>query len=392
MKILFLSRWFPYPTTNGSKLRIYNLLRGLAKHHDVTLVSFADQPGINPDVAEIRSLCSNVSVVPWREFDPGSARARLGFLSFTPRSIIDTFSPEMAQTITKLLADHKYDLVIASQLSMASYRPFFRNVPAIFEEVEIGLSQDGTRDAYPLKWLRHAITWLKLRTYLSHLLNSFQACTVASVSEKDLLASNFSLHDVTLEVVPNCVDMSAYEIIRTGQVPNQLIFSGSFRYLPNYEAVLWYIENVHPYVLEAVPDANLVITGDHANLPLPTVANVRLAGFVDDIKSLISASSASVVPLWSGGGTRLKILEAMAIGTPVIATTKGAEGLRAQNEKHILIADEPRKFAECVVRILRDKELGRQVSSNARQFVRENYDWSITMPIFLSLAEKAASG
>src|SRR5512143_3124503 len=81
MKILFLSRWFPYPSTNGSKLRIYNLLRGLANHHDVTLLSFADQPSVNPDVSEIQAICSDVYIVPWREFDPKSIRARIGFLS-----------------------------------------------------------------------------------------------------------------------------------------------------------------------------------------------------------------------------------------------------------------------------------------------------------------------
>jgi glycosyltransferase involved in cell wall biosynthesis len=333
-----------------------------------------------------------VSVVPWREFDPGSSRARLGFLSFTPRSIIDTFSPEMAQAITKSLSAHKYDLVIASQLSMASYRPYFRNIPAIFEEVELGLSQDGIRDVNPLKRLRNAITWLKLRAYLSELLNSFQACTVASEPEQRLLGSNFSLPKVLVEVVPNCVDVNTYEIPRLGQIPNQLIFSGSFRYHPNYEAVLWYLENVHPYVLQEIPEANLVITGDHAELPLPTASNVRLVGFVDDIKSLISSSSASIAPLLSGGGTRLKILEAMAIGTPVIATAKGTEGLRVQNGKHLLIADEPARFAESVIRILRDKELGKQISSNARQFVRENHDWSTAMPKFLRLVEKAVSG
>ena len=101
MKILFLSRWFPYPTNNGSKLRIYNLLRGLSKHHDVTLLSFADQPDVNPEAPEVRSICSGVQVIPWREFDPNSTRAKLGFLSLKPRSIIDTFSPEMAQAITQ---------------------------------------------------------------------------------------------------------------------------------------------------------------------------------------------------------------------------------------------------------------------------------------------------
>jgi len=181
MKILFLSRWFPYPTNNGSKLRIYNLLRGLAKHHDVTLLSFADQPDVSPDAPEVRSLCSDVYVVPWREFDPNSARARFGFLNLAPRSIVDTFSPEMAQKITQLVNVHKYDLVVASQLSMAAYRPYYKNIPAVFEEVEIGLIHGEAHHSLDLKKrLRRAFTWFKLRMYLSRLLASFQACTVVS--------------------------------------------------------------------------------------------------------------------------------------------------------------------------------------------------------------------
>ncbi len=391
MKILFLSRWFPYPTNNGSKLRIYNLLRELSKHHDVTLLSFVDQPDVSPDSPEMHRLCSNVHIVPWREFDPTSTRARFGLLSRTPRSIIDTFSSEMAGMITTLLATRTYDLVIASQLSMAAYRPYFKDVPAVFEEVEIGLSHDRTGVGNPIKRIRHAFTWFKLRTYLSQLLNSFQACTVVSEQEQQLIVSNFSLHNVLLEIIPNCVNMDEYPNQRSELVPNQLVFSGSFRYRANYEAMLWYIENVHPSVLREIPDSHLVITGDHADLPLPSNRNIILTGYVDDVKAWISTSCVSIAPLLSGGGTRLKILEAMAVGTPEVATAKGTEGLMADHCKHLLIADEPTAFAESVITILRDKEFSQQISTNAQRLVKENYDWSAVMPKFLSLIERVAS-
>jgi hypothetical protein len=110
MNILFLSRWFPFPTNNGSKLRVAGLLRGLAKHHAVTLLSFADQPDVSPDAPELRSLCSEVHVVPWREFDPNSRRARLGLFSLQPRFLLDTHSEEMAGLIRRALAEKKYGL------------------------------------------------------------------------------------------------------------------------------------------------------------------------------------------------------------------------------------------------------------------------------------------
>jgi glycosyltransferase involved in cell wall biosynthesis len=392
MNILFLSRWFPYPTNNGSKLRIYNLIRGLAAHHRVTLLTFADQTDVNPDVPEIRTVCSEVHMVPWREFNPNSTRARLGFLSRTPRSLIDTFSLEMAQKISRLVETGKYDLVIASQLSMASYRSYFKELPAIFDEVEIGLTHDKLRVANPKEQLRHAFTWFKLRVYLSQLLNSFQACTVASHQEYQLLCNDFSLPDVDLEVIPNGVDVSKYENHRTAPIANQIIFAGSFRYGPNYEAMQWYLEKIQPLVLEGIADASLVITGDHMGLPLPSARNVRLTGYVDDIKTLISSSCVSIAPLLTGGGTRLKILEAMASGVPVVSTRKGTEGLMVRDGEHLLIADDPEKFAGCIIRLLQDKAFGERISSSALHLVQEHYDWAAVMPKFLKLTEQVVSG
>ena len=103
MKILFLSRWFPYPVNNGSKLRLYNLLRGLKQHHDVTLLSFIDQAWEDPDKFDVREICSDVKVVPWREFNPRGGRALWGVFSLKPRSIIDTFSPKMADMVAEIM-------------------------------------------------------------------------------------------------------------------------------------------------------------------------------------------------------------------------------------------------------------------------------------------------
>jgi polysaccharide biosynthesis protein PslH len=391
MKILFLSRWFPYPSNNGSKLRIYNLLRGLAKHHDVTLLSFADQFDGSPDAPEIQSLCSEVHVVPWREFNPQSWRARLGFLSLKPRSIVDTFSAEMATKITQLLFRCDYDLVIASQLSMAAYHPYFKKVPSLFEEVEIGLSfSDVPRSSNFKKRVRYAFTWFKLRKYLLRLLDSFQACTVVSEQERQLLVHNFPRQKSKIKIIPNCVQVNGYKSQQSILVPNQLIFSGSFRYHVNYEAMLWFVHEVYPQVLEQIPNAHLIITGDHANLSFPSAPNITLTGYVDDIKTLIASSWISVAPLLSGGGTRLKILEAMSVGTPVVSTSKGAEGLDATIGEHLLVADEPRVFADYVVKILKDKNLHDKIAANAYKFVKETYDWEAIMPHFLHLVEVTA--
>ena len=388
MKILFLSRWFPYPSDNGSKLRIHNLLHGLSQHHEVTLLSFADQAEVELEAADVRSVYSDAHFVPWKEFNPHSWRARLGFISFKPRSVVDTFSPEMAQKINWILKSQDYNLVIASQLPMAAYYPYFKGVPALFEELEIGLSYQHFH--HSLDWknrLRHAFTWFKLHIYLSQLLKFFRAVTVVSEQEEKLVARSFP-NVKNIQVIPNCMNMDDYQEVHAEPKPNTLIFTGSFRYHANYEAMLWFTREVFPLILEQVPDAQLIITGDHTDLLLPSSKGVFLTGYVRDIKSLIASSTVSVAPLLSGGGTRLKILEAMALGTPVVATSKGVEGLDARNDEHLLVSDMPVEFARHVIKLLHEKDFRHRLAMNASRFVRENYDWRKIMPKYLKVVEQ----
>jgi glycosyltransferase involved in cell wall biosynthesis len=391
MKILFLSRWFPYPPDNGSKLRIYNLLRGLAGSHEVTLLSFVDQPQADVNAPQLASLCRDVQTVPWKPFNPNSPRARLGFVSPLPRSVIDTFSEDMKQRIENALATRVFDLVIASEIDMAAYSPYFSHVPAMFEEAEVGVLYEKYARATPAwRRLRHTMTWTKHRHYLARLLPNFRACTVVSERECHILSQAVPDHPL-IEVVPNCVDLAAYADVQEAPRPGRLIFTGSFTYYPNYEAMRWFLAAVYPQVQAQVPGAHMFVTGNHAGRPLPPAGAVTLTGFVDDVRPVIARSSVSVVPLHTGGGTRLKILEAMALRTPVVATPKGAEGLEAEADKHLVIAETPDDFARAVIRLLQQPEWRRQITENAYQLVREKYDWATVMPRFLDLVERVAA-
>jgi glycosyltransferase involved in cell wall biosynthesis len=389
MRILFLSGWFPYPSDNGSKLRIYNLLRGLASHHAVTLLSFSEDQISEAVYATVRDLCRDVQVVPWKAFTPQSWRARLGLLSTKPRSVIEMFQPAMQAQIEQALAVQAYDLIIASQGLLASYSHCFRGLPALFEEVELGLFFDRFRQATTLRTrLRHGLTWLKQRHYIQTLLPRFRACTVVSHREQQLVRRIASAYDA-VEIVPNGIHVADYRSLLE-PVPNMLIFTGSFRYHANHEAMIWFLSKVWPLIQEQVPEARLTITGDHANLPLPPAPNVTLTGIVENIHPLLAQSWLSLAPLWSGGGTRLKILEAMATGTPVVATAKGAEGLGLQHNEHLLIADEPSDYASAVVSLLRDGGLRHRLARSAHQAIAQSYDWSAIMPRFLRLVEWVA--
>ena len=390
MHILFLSRWFPFPPNNGSKIRINNLLRGLSGHHTVSLLSFMETDDAEPDIAAAAEVCRSVRVIRRKPFTPESWSARLAYFSFAPRSVIDTFSPEMALAIKETLAAEKIDLVVASQVDMAVYSRYFRGLPAIFEEVETGvLYEQFARAESPLQRLRFGLTWAKHRRYLRLLFKDFQACTVVSAQERVLLQRVVGGME-TVEVLPNCIDLADYVGVNEPPQPGTLVFMGAFSYNPNYEAMVWFVEKVLPIIQSELPGVRLTITGNHQNRPLPPAENVTLTGFVDDIRPLVARSWASIVPLHTGGGTRLKILEAMALGTPVIATPKGAEGLDAEPGRHLLVADSPAAFADSVISVLQDAALRRRLAENGAQLVREKYNWQAILPEFLSLVERVA--
>jgi glycosyltransferase involved in cell wall biosynthesis len=152
----------------------------------------------------------------------------------------------------------------------------------------------------------------------------------------------------------------------------------------------WFLQEVYPRIQAQAPDVCVTITGDHADLPLPPADNVTLTGFVDDVRPLIASAWVSLVPIRVGGGTRLKILEAMALGTPVVTTSKGAEGLDAKHGEHLLIANSPEAFAEAVIRLLQEPGLRQRLADKAYQLVQERYDLAALMPRFLDLVERVA--
>jgi len=390
MRILFLSRWFPYPPNNGSKIRVYNLLRGLAHQHQITLLSFAEQSEKSPDISALQSFCREIQVIYRKPFYPHSGRARLGFFSLKPRSVIDTFSSEMAQRVEQTLSASDYDIAIASEIDMAIYSQNFGNLPAVLDELQVGVLFE--RFALASSWrrrLRNGLTWAKHRRYLASILKNFQACIVASSRERQLLP--LAVKDYrSVEVIPNSVDLASYSDVDEAAEPNTLIYTGSLSFTLNFEAMVWFTRQIYPHIQAQVPEVRLSITGDHAGRSLPPARNVTLTGFVDDVRPLVARTWVSVVPLLTGGGTRLKILEAMALGTPVVSTSKGAEGLDVEAGKHLLIADTPELFAQHAIRLLKEPELRRQLADNAYELLSKKYDWAVVMPRFLDLIERIA--
>jgi glycosyltransferase involved in cell wall biosynthesis len=210
---------------------------------------------------------------------------------------------------------------------------------------------------------------------------------VVSEQEKQLLSQLAPDFD-SVGVIPNFIFHNYINENNTFPQSDHLIFTGPFRYLVNHDAMVWFLEEIYPLIQAVIPNVHLTITGDHDNLPLPAANNVNLTGFVEDIKPLIKSAKVNIVPIREGGGTRIKILESIALGVPVVSTSKGVEGLEVLDGKHLLIGDTPETFAQNVIRLLKDNDLRQDLIIRAQKLVKNKYDIEVVIPQFEGLVQK----
>ncbi|GAB4524235.1 MAG: glycosyltransferase family 4 protein [Anaerolineales bacterium] len=377
--LLFLSRWFPYPPHNGSRIRVYNLLKALRGHYRVTLIAFAEEK-VRPEAMEVmQALCEQVEIIPYRPFQPQRLRALLGFFAPRPRFLVDTYRPEITQRMRTLHAQRQYALVLGSQIDMLPYLERVNGTPAVLEELEISTPYDAWRHAtHPLDRMRRRLTWMKLCLYLQRVLPHLQACTSVSDVERERIQRVVPAAP-PIEVVPNGVDTRHYQGDFAPPEEDALIYNGALTYQANFDAMAYFLREIYPLVRARRPKAHLRITGKTMGVPverLPLDEGVTLTGYLEDIRPAVARAWVTVVPLRVGGGTRLKILESLALGTPVVSTSKGAEGLDLEDGKHLLIADNPQDFSAAVLRLLEDPELRARLAAQGRARVRQHYDWA----------------
>ncbi len=396
MKILFISGWFPYPLDNGARVRTFYLLKHLSVHHQVTLLSFVRDGRADRYRPAIQPYCQLVETVPFQPFRPHRLRALAGFLSPQPRVLVYTYSPQMSDLVTHTLERERFDVIVASEIGIGtSTTPYVRNVkgiPRVLEDLELSMIESGIKAQQTwLGGMRHRLTWWKMRRFTARLLPDLDGCTVASEQERENVLSIVPGYR-SLAVVPNGVDLSHYSGSFSPR-PNTLVFQGALTYGANFDAMAFFLRRVFPLIRARRPEARLYITGRTDGVPLerlPLDEGVVLTGYLDDIRPCVAQSWVCVVPLRLGGGTRLKILEAMALGTPVVSTGKGAEGLEVTPGENILIADEPIEFADAVLRLLGDRALRARLAANGRQLVQKRYDWRIIGERFNAFLESVA--
>jgi glycosyltransferase involved in cell wall biosynthesis len=240
--------------------------------------------------------------------------------------------------------------------------------------------------------VRHGLTWLKMRSYVRRLLQDFDGCTVVSRQEHARVRQVApDYHNV--EIIPNGIDLAGYHGDHGVPEPDTIVYAGSLTYSANFDAVRYFLEEIYPLIQRARPSVKFSVTGKLDGVPvdsLPRYDGVTFTGYLNDVRPAVARSWVSVVPLRQGGGTRLKILESLALRTPVVSTTKGAEGLDLVDGRDLLIADAPADFAAAVLRMLDDSALRERLRTNGRREVAAKYDWHAIGQNLCGFAERMA--
>lgn len=386
MRLCFCTPQLPFPPEQGAAIRNYHLLRHAALRHDVTLVSYAT-PGA-PLHDELRALCSHVLVEAWR---PRPAARRLAELAHPEPDLLRRLhSPALVARARRHCERHgPFDAIQIEGLEMI---PLARAVAArrvVLDEhnAELVLQLSAARsDAALGRWARALYSLLqvaKLRRAEASACRG--AALVTAVSDADARILRRLAPRTRIEVVPNGVDTDAYVPTRrdgsSGSAAPSLLFAGKMDFRPNVDAMLWFSGAVLPHVWATRPDVRLVIFGMRPTEAVRSLARdprIDVTGYVPGVdaeRRYIAAADVCVAPLLSGGGTKLKVLTAMAMAKPIVATPHGASGLEVVDGQHLLIASSPHTFAERTLALLEDADLRRRMGAAARGRAVERYDW-----------------
>jgi len=399
MQILIITPQLPYPPRQGTTIRNYNLLRGLAAHHAVDLLTFLAPGEILTADNPLRSLCRRVAYAeqPARTM---ADRVRSTATTWTPDMGLRLESPAMHALVRAWCQETNYDVVQVEGIELAQYgmavagRRTAPTRPAlVFDDhnCEYLLQQRNalTDLRRVLRWPAAAyslIQWQKLRHYEQTILRA--ADVVLAVSEADRRALAPLAGDTPLAVISNGIDTEAYRP-QPGPLSSgtHVLFTGKMDYRPNVDAVLWFAHEVLPRIVAQEPDICFQVVGMNPHNRLNVLrqqANIEITGAVDDTRPYIHQAAAYVIPMRIGGGTRFKALEAMACGVPIVSTTLGVEGIAATDGRELLLADVPEAFAGAVLRLLRDTQTGgalrRYLGEQGRRLVEATYSWEHIIP------------
>ena len=385
MRILWIADYLPYPLVSGDRIRIYNLLRRVASRHELSLAAFLEKPEDAEGIHHLQEFCARVETVNFQQRSHLAKAA--GMLRFAlegkPPELKLLYSEELVSKIRQLVSTMDFDIVQIEHSRMGLYLetlPRKSDYKSILMFHNITSQQYGRVSQVEQSWGRKLRSWVNSVTmgyWEPRYAENFDRCiTVSEADRQLLLKANPRLQ---VDVISNGVDIEKYQPLPLPQenTSPSLLFIGNMGYPPCVDAALYFCREIFPSIRRRIAAAELWIVGRD---PRPEVLQlngdgVHVTGQVEDVIPYYRQSTVCVVPLRAGGGTRLKILEAMALGRPVVSTTIGCEGLDVVDGQHLLIADNTDQFTEKTERLLTDRQLYKSISDNGRRLVEATYGW-----------------
>lgn len=373
MRVLFVAGACPYPPDSGGAVRTFNLLKRLCFRHEITLIA-PSKPAVDLDAAFGGGLGRVIAVgSPARSI----ARTLSSLLSPLPCIVRAHENPEMRAAVKDVLASDRFDLLHCDSISVVPAIPADASVPKVYNahNIEAVIWERYVREErrpWMIPVLRSQLA--KVTAYEARLPRIFDWCfTVSENDRAEMRRCGFE----NVSVVPNGVDLDFYSVLPDRPAPT-LAFIGSLDWRPNQDSVRWLLESIWPLIRAQMPDVSLSIVGRRPPRWIANLcrrANASLFADVPDVRPRLADASVIVVPLRIGGGSRLKILEAMAAGRCVVSTSIGAEGLEVRGGEHLIIADEPAAFAREAVSLLHDPIRRQALTRASRALVESEYDW-----------------
>lgn len=382
MKILMLTPYLPYPLLSGGQIRTYNLLKKLAKKHEVTLFSLIKNREEEKYIPELDKYCHSVKVFKRSEKPFTFTNIFRTAISSYPFLVMRNHAPQIISAVEKELQENEYDLIHAETFYMMPHIPK-TSIPTILVEQTIeylGYESYAKKAPFFLRPILN-IDINKIRHWEKHYWKACDTLIVMSEDDKKYISKEIG-ESKKIEVVANGVDTAWFEEIKKikNHIPTVLSV-GTFKWLPNVEAVEYLVTQVWPKLKDKITNVKLQIVG---NAPTEAVYNyekndpsIKVIGRIPDIRDAFASSDILMAPVFSGKGTRYKVLEAMASGTPVVATTTAVEGLEVTNGIHVMTSNTAEGMAKLAVELLNDTKKRSDMAKNGKKFVKDHYDWSL---------------
>lgn len=380
MKILMLTPYLPYPLLSGGQIRTFNLLKKLAKKHEITLFALIKNEQEKQYIPELEKYCQKVEVFKRSEKPFTFKNIFSALVSSYPFLVIRNYVPEAIKAIEQELSTEKYDLIHAETFYMMPHLPE-NDIPTILVEQTIeylGYESYARKAPAFLKPLLESDI-KKIRKWERHYWRACDKLIVMSDDDKEFIAKQVK-NNQKIDVVANGVDSEWFDQVPRKLTKEPTILSvGTFKWLPNQEAVDFLVQKIWPEIQKLLPATKLWIVG---NAPTKKVIaygekdqQIEVLGRVPDIRDAFKEAHVLVAPVFSGKGTRYKILEAMASGTPVVASKIAVEGLNIKHGEHVLTSNSAKELAQLTVELIKDKKLWNKLSVNGKKYVSENFDW-----------------